>query len=108
MAPVHDFMSWLSWSLLTLTAAKLKNPVHDMLFPTQDVMENLLLNFVFATGLLNVSQFAVLPTMDFFKSLPTDVKGFWRPAFSWSHITHTTISWSHASFSHYFILFDAV
>lgn len=61
--------------LLTSIATKLKKSVHDMLFPTQNVMENLLSNIVFAPGLLNVSRSAVPSTIDFFKSPSTDVNG---------------------------------
>lgn len=77
MASVHEFMLWTAWTLLTLTASNIKNPVHDLLFPTQNAMEKLLPKVTFATGLMEALQSKVPPTIDFFKSLPTDVRRLW-------------------------------
>ena len=39
MSTVHEYILWLCWGLLTLCHKDLKNPVHDMLLPTVEVME---------------------------------------------------------------------
>jgi hypothetical protein len=75
MATVHEYILWLCWGLLTLCHKPLKNPVHDVLFPTEDAMEKMLTHITFADGLLAVLQSDLPPTIDFFKSLPTDVIG---------------------------------
>ena len=77
MSSVHEYVLWLSWGLLTLTVSALKNPVHDMLFPTEDVMKNLLSNITFAPGLLDALLSKLPPAIDFFKSLPTHAKDSW-------------------------------
>lgn len=77
MSSIHEYVLWLCWGLLTLTPIALKNPVHDILFPAQDVMENLLLGITFAAGLLDALLSELPPTIDFFKSLPTHSKGLW-------------------------------
>jgi hypothetical protein len=77
MSSVHEYVLWLSWGLLTLVASALKNPVHDLLFPTQDVMENLLSDMTFAPGLLDALLSKLPPTIDFFKSLPTHPEDSW-------------------------------
>ena len=46
-------------------------------FPTVEVMEKHLSSISFAAGLLEVLQSDLPPTIDFFKSLPTDVIGLW-------------------------------
>lgn len=77
MSSEHEYALWLCWGLLTLTDAALKNPVHDMLFPTEDVMENLLSTVTFAPGLIESLDSATPPTITFFKSLPTTPNGLW-------------------------------
>jgi hypothetical protein len=77
MSTVHEYVLWLCWGLLTLCHKGLKNPVHDMLFPTVEVMEKHLSSISFAAGLLAVLQSDLPPTIDFFKSLPADVIGLW-------------------------------
>jgi hypothetical protein len=73
---ILEYVVWLVWTLLTLTPAKLKNPVHAMILTTQEVVENLMSDslLAFAPGLLDVLQAAAPPSIDFFKSLPTEDK----------------------------------
>lgn len=67
MAPeVSDILEdvvWLVWSFLTLTPAKLKNPIHVIILTTQDVVEKLMSDslLAFAPGLLDVPQANVPP-----------------------------------------------
>lgn len=77
MATVHEYILWVTWSLLTLVPKMLKNPVHDMLYPTQDVLEDMLSKVTFAAGLIDVLLSSSPPTIDFFKSLPTHSKNLW-------------------------------
>jgi hypothetical protein len=77
MASIHEYILWVTWNLLTLTAASIKNPVHDMLFPTQDIIGTLLSTIVFANDLMDALQSKQPPTLAFFKTLPTDTKGLW-------------------------------
>ena len=76
---ILEYVVWLVWTLLTLTPAKLKNPVHAMILTTQEVVENLMSDslLAFAPGLLDVLQAAAPPSIDFFKSLPTEDKKRW-------------------------------
>lgn len=73
---VAEYMLWLTWTLLSLTPVELKNPVHDMIFATQDIMESLMSgsNLEFATGLLNAIESKVAPSLAFFKGLSTCTK----------------------------------
>jgi hypothetical protein len=48
-----------------------------MLFPTVDVMEKHLSEISFAAGLLGILLSPLPPTIDWFKSLPTQTKGLW-------------------------------
>lgn len=77
MSSVHEYVLWLSWGLLTLTVSAFKNPLHDLLFPTEDVMKNLLSNITFAPDLLHALLSKLPPTIDFFKSLPTHAEDSW-------------------------------
>lgn len=77
MSSDDEHALWLCWGLLTLTDAALKNPVHDMLFPSEDVMESLMSTITFAPGLIEALKSATPPIIAFFKSLPTDHKGLW-------------------------------
>ena len=62
-----------------LIPAKLKNSVHAIILTTLDVAEKLMLDslLAFASGLLNVLQVNVPPSIAHFKSLPTYCKEPW-------------------------------
>jgi hypothetical protein len=77
MSTVHKYILWLCWGLLTLCHEDLKNPVHDMLFPTVEVMEKHLSSISFAAGLLEVLLSPLPPMIDWIKSLPTQNRGLW-------------------------------
>lgn len=77
MSTVHEYILWLCWGLLTLCHKDLKNPVHDMLFPTVEVMEKHLSSISFAAGLLEVLLSPLPPMIDWIKSLPTQSRGLW-------------------------------
>jgi hypothetical protein len=62
---------------LTLCHKDLKNPVHDMLFPTVEVMEKHLSSISFAAGLLEVLLSPLPPMIDWIKSLPSQSRGLW-------------------------------
>lgn len=64
------------WSLLSLSAAELQNPVFGIVLSTKEAIEQLLVesSVVFAPGLLDVLQAADPPTIDFLKKLPTTKK----------------------------------
>jgi hypothetical protein len=70
---IMEYVLWLVWTFLTLTPAKLKNPVCAILLTTQDVVAKLMSDslLAFAPGLLDILQASVPPSIDFFKSLPT-------------------------------------
>ena len=61
------------------TPANLKNPIFATVLSAEDVPEQLLLDCLvsFAPGLLDAVQATTLPTIGFFKNLPTDFKGLW-------------------------------
>lgn len=63
------------WTLLALIPAKLKNPVHDIVLATQDIVEKLMSDalLAFAPGLLDAVQIEVPPA--FLKDLPTCSRG---------------------------------
>lgn len=83
MAPeasvILEYVVWLVWTFLTLTPAKLKNPIHAIILTTQDVVEKLMSDslLAFAPGLLYVLQANVPPSIAYFKSLPTYCKKLW-------------------------------
>lgn len=77
MSELQEYALWLCWTLLTLTSSKIKNPVHDLIFTTQQVMEGVLAAVTFAPGLLDALQSTVPPTIAFFKSLPADEAGIY-------------------------------
>jgi hypothetical protein len=77
MSSEHEHALWLCWGLLILTDAALKNPVHDMLFPSEDVLDKLLSTIAFAPGLIEVLESATPPTIAFFERLPTNLNGLW-------------------------------
>ena len=64
-----EYVLFLVWTFLTLTPAKLKNPVISLVLTTQDVVEKLMSDSLleFAPGLLDVLQASVPPSIDFFK-----------------------------------------
>lgn len=70
-----EYGMWLLWTFLTLTPASLKNPIHAIVLPTQDVVEELMSDslLAFPPGLLDVLQAATPPSVAYFKSLPADV-----------------------------------
>jgi hypothetical protein len=76
---ILEYVVWLVWTLLTLTPAILKNPVHAMILTTQDVVEKIMSDSLleFAPGLLDVVQAATPPSLVYFKSLPTEDKKRW-------------------------------
>jgi len=75
---ILEYVVWLVWNLLTLTPAKLQNPIFPMVL-TQDVLEQLLSDsvLVFAPCLLDVFQAATPPSVAYLKSLPTDIIKRW-------------------------------
>ena len=77
MSTIHDYILWLCWGLLTLCHQPLKNPVHDVLFPTVEVMEKLLSSICFPIGLLEVLLSPLPPTINWIKSLPTQSRDLW-------------------------------
>lgn len=76
---ILEYLVWLLWCCLTLTPAKLKNPVFAMVLATEDVLQQLLSDslLVFAPGLLDVLQSTTPPTVSYFKSLPICLSKFW-------------------------------
>lgn len=77
MSELQEYALWLCWTLLTLTSSKIKNPVHDLIFTTQQIMGGLLAVVSFAPGLLDALQSKSPPTIAFFKSLPKDQVGLY-------------------------------
>jgi hypothetical protein len=77
MSTIHEYILWLCWGLLTLCHKPLKNPVHDMLFPTVEVMEKRLSSISFPIGLLEVLLSPLPPTINWMKSLPTQSRDLW-------------------------------
>jgi hypothetical protein len=83
MAPTSTdivvFAVWLNWTCLSLTPACLKNGVFALVFPTKQVLEQLVLgsHFMFAPGLLDVVQAKTSPTISYFKSLPLHLVKLW-------------------------------
>lgn len=75
MSAAEGIALWLCWNILTLTAAKIKNPTHGLIFTSQEVMSGVLSNVSFAPGLLDAFQAPIPPTLAFFKSLPTADEG---------------------------------
>ena len=77
MATIHESILWLCWSLLTACHKPLKNPVHDMLFPTIEVMEEMLSKITFAADLIQTLLSPIPPSVDWIKGLPTQSNGLW-------------------------------
>lgn len=69
MGPETDdisvFVLLLAWACLSLTNRALKNHVLNYIFPSQDIMEIVMLraSFEFASGLLDVLQSRTAPTI---------------------------------------------
>jgi hypothetical protein len=77
MSSTNEYILWVTWGLLTLVPKMLKNPIHDLVYRTQDIMEDILSKVTFAASLIDVLLSSSPPTIDFFKSLPTHCKGLW-------------------------------
>lgn len=72
------FTAWLTWDCLSLTPACMKNGVFAQVFPTFEVVEQLLLeSLTFPPGLLDVLQSETPPTISFFKTLPLHTVRIW-------------------------------
>ena len=78
-AAVLTRVVWLTWSCLSLTAAKLKNPAYAMVLATQVMLEELLSDslVVFAPSLLDILQAKSPPTLSQLKALPTNAENRW-------------------------------
>jgi hypothetical protein len=73
---VHREVFLLAWNCLSRTDEKMKAGAYDVLFPEADLLEGALdeAGFRYAPGLLDALQSDTPPTIDFFKSLPTEVR----------------------------------
>jgi len=73
------FAVWLSWKCLSLTPVAMKNGTLALIFPTLQVLEQVMLSshFTFAPGLLDVLQSKSPPTIAYFKSLPLHLVKLW-------------------------------
>jgi hypothetical protein len=67
----------ITWTVLNGTPANQKQPHFTKYIPSQAVLENLAsqVSLVFAPGLLDAVQASTPPTIRYFKTLPTIVKG---------------------------------
>jgi hypothetical protein len=76
ISDIFEYVAWLVWTILTLTPAKLKNPVQAIILTSQDVVAKLMSNseLEFALGLWDVVQASAPPSINFFKSLPSFFK----------------------------------
>jgi hypothetical protein len=76
---ILEYVVWLVWTFLTLTPAKLKNPVHAIILTTQDVVEKLMSDslLAFAPGLWDIVLANAPPSIAYFKSLPTYCVMLW-------------------------------
>jgi hypothetical protein len=76
---VLAFVTALTWSCLSLTASKLKNPVYGLILATEEILIDLLNDsrVVFAPTLLDIMQSQTPPTLSDFKALPTKTTGRW-------------------------------
>jgi hypothetical protein len=76
MSDIFEYVAWLVWTILTLTPAKLKNPVQAIILTSQDVVAKLMSDseLEFALGLWDVVQASAPPSINFFKSLPSFFK----------------------------------
>jgi hypothetical protein len=74
-----DYMLFLLWTCLSLTASSSKNPILAMILAIQQAVEKLLAGSLlsFATNLFDALQAPTPPTLAFFKSLPTNAKRRW-------------------------------
>jgi hypothetical protein len=77
VSEILEYIMWLVWSCLTHTPAALKNPIHAILFTSQDVLAQSTCLVTFAPGLLDRLKATSPPTVTFFKSLPTRLKKHW-------------------------------
>lgn len=73
------YMVWLLWGCLSLTPAKLKNPIYARIIATSVILQKFLSDSLleFAPGLQNVFQASTPPTVAFFKSLPSYTVKCW-------------------------------
>lgn len=78
-ASLHALVYWFTWSILRLTNFRLKDSVHDQVFPNENAFRNEwgASKVEFADGLLEVIQAPSPPTIDFFKSLPLRLEKLW-------------------------------
>jgi hypothetical protein len=76
---VLAFVTALTWSCLSLTASKLKNPVYGLILATEEILIDLLNDsrVAFAPTLLDIMQSQTPPTLSDFKALPTEITGRW-------------------------------
>jgi hypothetical protein len=76
ISDIFEYVAWLVWTILTLTPAKLKNPVQAIILTSQDVVAKLMSDseLEFALGLWDVVQASAPPSINFFKSLPSFFK----------------------------------
>jgi len=78
MTPVQEFFLWLSWATLSAADKSIKNPIHDILFPSEEELTKLMLVMTFTPGLVELLQGNVAPSIAFFQSLPAPGKGTWN------------------------------
>jgi len=78
-AITFEYVIWLVWLCLSGTSSKVKHPIYGVVFPALDVLDQFAagLFLTFATGLLDMLQSDCPPSIDYFKGLPSDGKGFW-------------------------------
>lgn len=73
MADILVFMLSLAWTVLSTTSARSKNSIFEVVFPDEAALNQVAstIGLVFAPGLLQVLQSTVLPTIEYFKTLPS-------------------------------------
>jgi hypothetical protein len=73
------FAIWLSWTCLSPTPTAMKNGAFALILPTQQVLEQLVLDshFTFAPGPLDAVHSKTPPTISYFKSLPLHLVKLW-------------------------------
>ena len=79
LTTILEYVLYLVWTLLTLTAAKMQNPAFATVLSAQDVVERLLseVRITFAPGLMDAVRAATPPTIAYFKSLPYRYEKIW-------------------------------
>lgn len=71
MENVLDFWPWACWFLLSMAACKYVNPVHKLVFPSEESITSLLSLVTFAPGIQDALQAAKPPGIAVFRALPT-------------------------------------